>query len=67
VDIVAQLLFVILAILVAIGLFRCQGDDASGPATQMEQLQQTPGHVEQQIGTQVDAINQRNQELLNRP
>ena len=63
----AQLLFVILVILVAIGLFRCQDDDVSGPATRMQQLQETPGNVEQQIGSQVEAINQRNQELLNRP
>jgi hypothetical protein len=64
---VAQLLFVILVILVAIGLFRSQDGDVSDPATRMEQLQETPANVEQQIGTQVEAINQRNQDLLNRP
>lgn len=66
-----QLLFGILIIAAAIGLLRCQDESAdtesktlSSPPVQ--QMQQTPKRVEQEINQQVDAINRRNQDTLNR-
>lgn len=64
-----QLLFGILIIAAAIGLYRCQNEtpDQQGNASpSVQQLQQTPMKVEQEINQQVDAINRRNQENLNR-
>ena len=65
----AQLLFVVLIILASIGAYRCQGEDKTveyQPATRLQQYQQTPGRVEQEVNSQVDEINKRNQEILNR-
>ncbi len=64
-----QLLFGILIIAAAIGLFRCQDESGEPPTdapSSVQQLQQTPQRVEQEINQQVDAINRRNQENLNR-
>ena len=66
-----QLLFGILIIAAAIGLFRCQDESAEEPHNSLtnppvQQMQQTPKRVESEINQQVDAINRRNQETLKR-
>lgn len=68
----APLLIVILIIAAAIGIYRCNASDptATSPdettASRFERTLQAPREVENAMQGQVDAINQRNQEMLQR-
>lgn len=64
----AQLLLVLLIVAVAIGIYRCNGpgEGESAPAPPLEQTLQAPKNVESEVNRQVDIINQKNRETLNR-
>lgn len=70
----AQLLFVLLILFAAIGIYRCDAPSsnltdtgpADPPVTRLESTLGQPARVQEAARQQVDMINQRNQEMLDR-
>jgi len=72
----AQLLFVLLIIFIALGVYRCDGDqqapatttdgEPAAPLTQLEQTASIPKRVETEARQQVEAINERNRQMLDK-
>mgnify|MGYP001817799259 FL=1 len=68
----AQLLVIVLISAVSVGLYRCNNaatttaSPDNSAASRLEQTLQAPRDVEKAMQDQVDAINQRNQEMLQR-
>ena len=65
----AQLVLVILIMAAAFGIYRCSGSetaDANKSRSDLEKTLQAPARVEQEMKQQVDQVNQRNREMLDR-
>lgn len=65
----AQLVLVILIMAAAFGIYRCSGSetaDTEKARFDLEKTLQAPAQIEQEMKQQVDQINQRNRETLDR-